>query len=98
LEVSRNFVRFLIEHQNFVPQDDGHKIHVAERCALKLKEIIENQNKKRERREILPRRSEIQLIKEDPLLGMREIQDSFKKAKEMAPQQRGYELEEFSLA
>jgi hypothetical protein len=98
LEVSRNFVRFLIEHQNFVPQDDGHKIHVAERCALKLKEIIENQNKERERREILPRRSEIQLIKEDPLLGMREIQDSFKKAKEMAPQQRGYELEEFSLA
>jgi hypothetical protein len=55
LEISRNFVRFVIEHQNFVPQDDGHKIQVAERCALKLKEIIENQNKEREQREIQSR-------------------------------------------
>ena len=93
LEISRNLVRFLIEHQNFVPQDDGHKIHVAERCALKLKEIIENENKEREQRELHPRKSEIQLVKEDSVLRMKEIQDSFKKAKDLAPQQRGYELE-----
>lgn len=42
LEISRNFVRILIEHKNFVPQDEKHRIEAAERTALKLKEIIRN--------------------------------------------------------
>src|SRR5258708_39964585 len=49
LEISRNFVRFLIEHKNFVPQGEGHKIEIAERCALKLGQIINDQNRERER-------------------------------------------------
>jgi len=51
LEISRNFVRFLVEHQSFVPQADGHRIEIAEHCALKLKAVIEDQKKERERLE-----------------------------------------------
>ena len=45
LEVSRNFVRFLVEHQNFTPQDEKHRIEKAEYAALKLKEIIREQER-----------------------------------------------------
>ena len=53
LEVSRNFVRFLVEHQNFVPDTKDHNIIVAEQCALKLKEIIAKQIKERETKDQL---------------------------------------------
>src|SRR4051812_5068048 len=43
LEVSRNFVRFLVEHKNFVPESEKHRIDIAETCALKLREIIQKQ-------------------------------------------------------
>ena len=43
LEISRNFVRFLVEHKNFVPISENHHIDIAETCALKLKEIINKQ-------------------------------------------------------
>lgn len=51
LEISRNFVRILIEQKTFVPQNEKHRIEVAERSALKLKEIIAQQEKDREYRE-----------------------------------------------
>jgi hypothetical protein len=51
LEISRNFVRALIEQETFVPQDERHRIEVAERAALKLKDIIVRQDKERENRE-----------------------------------------------
>lgn len=91
LEISRNFVRFLIEHRNFVPQADGHRIQIAETCALKLNRIIEQQTKDRELREVRPRKASGQLRKDDPLKAIREL---LIKAKDAAPQQRGYELEE----
>ena len=92
LEVSRNFVRFLIEHQSFVPQGDGHRIEIAERCALKLKAIIEDQKKERERREFQPRspRNEAQ---DDYAVRLKAVQDTFIRAKGLPPQKRGYELE-----
>ncbi|NIS17814.1 MAG: hypothetical protein GWN00_09130, partial [Aliifodinibius sp.] len=40
LEISRNFVRFLIEQKAFSPIKPEHRIDVAERSALKLREII----------------------------------------------------------
>ena len=40
LEISRNFVRLLIEHRKFTPQDAKHRIEKAEHSALKLKELI----------------------------------------------------------
>jgi hypothetical protein len=33
LEASRNFVRILVEHKNFVPQDPRHRVDIAERAA-----------------------------------------------------------------
>ncbi|MDR1895824.1 MAG: hypothetical protein LBR10_03440 [Prevotellaceae bacterium] len=47
LEISRNFMRVMIEHSNFVPLAEGHKIDIAETCALKLKQIIGEQRIKR---------------------------------------------------
>ncbi len=53
LEISRNFVRLLVEHKQFTPQDKNHKIDKAERCALKLREIIQRQKKKKEDKELI---------------------------------------------
>lgn len=91
LEVSRNFVRFLIEHKNFVPQGDGHKIEVAERCALKLRQIIDEQNQERDRKE--HQRITSKQSQPDPFAQLKAIQERFLKAKNLTPQQRGYELE-----
>jgi hypothetical protein len=49
LEISRNFVRLLVEHSNFVPLAEGHRIDIAETCALKLKQIIDEQRKQADR-------------------------------------------------
>src|SRR5687767_10373832 len=51
LEISRNFVRILIEHKNFVPQSKDHRVEIAERCSLKLREIIKQQQKEAEYRD-----------------------------------------------
>ncbi len=37
LEISRNFVRILIEHSGFTPQNEKHRVEIAERSALKLR-------------------------------------------------------------
>jgi len=57
LEISRNFVRLLIEHSNFVPLADGHRIDIAETCALKLKQIIAVQRKQAEYNQQIKRRA-----------------------------------------
>ena len=57
LEISRNFVRVLVEQRVFVPQAPAHRIEITERCALKLKEIIHQQRKEREGREEIQRRA-----------------------------------------
>jgi restriction endonuclease len=92
LEVSRNFVRFLVEHVNFVPQEDGHRIEVAERCALKLRQIIDEQNKERDR-QIERRRQTPAQTRPDTVKELTAIQGKFTRAKDLPAQQRGYELE-----
>jgi hypothetical protein len=93
LEISRNFVRFLVEHKSFVPQDDRHKIQVGEHCALKLKQIIQDQNRERERRDFSPVTAATDRSNQNSPSALRAIQESFTKAKDLPPQQRGYELE-----
>ena len=44
LEISRNFVRILIEQKMFVPQSEMHRVEIAERCSLKLRELIRQQD------------------------------------------------------
>ena len=58
LEISRNFVRILVEHKNFIPQDNNHRIEKAERVALKLKEIVNNQQKQQEYRDNIKNKAE----------------------------------------
>lgn len=92
LEISRNFVRILVEQRSFTPQNEKHRIEVAERCALKLREIIRQQEKDREYRESI-RIGAAKAAREtyDSKLG--ELRVRFAEALDLAPQQRGYALE-----
>jgi hypothetical protein len=92
LEISRNFVRFLVEHKNFVPQSDGHKIEIAETCALKLKEIIEEQRKQAEYNQGIKFRAS--QAKETDYHGeLLKIREWFLESEKLEPKARGYELE-----
>jgi len=92
LEISRNFVRLLVEHQGFTPQDEKHRIEKAEHCALKLKEIIQKQAKELEYRDSIRRKAERAQHEtyQDQLLRLR---DDFLGYNTLSPQKRGYALE-----
>ena len=92
LEVSRNFVRVLVEQKTFVPQSDKHRIEIAERCALKLKEIIQQQKKEREYKEEIQRRAR-EAKKEDYHGELLRIRDRFIAVMDLPEQERGYALE-----
>ncbi|MCL5024781.1 MAG: restriction endonuclease [Nitrospirae bacterium] len=92
LEVSRNFVRILTEHNNFVPQDEKHRVEIAERCALKLREIIAQQQKEAEYRDLI--RNKVQRAKkEDYHSQLLPLRAHFYETVKMDKQKRGYELE-----
>ena len=92
LEISRNFVRFLVEHKNFVPASEGHRIDLAESCALKLKEIIETQRHAAEHNQkIRARITEIKKVDYDSEL--LRVQRLFLDAEKLQGQDRGYAFE-----
>jgi hypothetical protein len=92
LEISRNFVRLLVEQRSFSPQDEKHRIDRAEHCALKLREIIRKQQEQKEYRESITRRAKDKSREtyEDQLL---RIRDDFMHYTKLNPQARGYALE-----
>jgi hypothetical protein len=92
VKISREFVRILIEHKNFVPQDPKHRIDVAERAALKLREMIAAQETDRERQNRAKQQSakEKKIGYDEQLIAVRE---SFERAMTLTPQQKGYALE-----
>ena len=92
LEVSRNFVRILIEQSGFTPQNEKHRVEVAERSALKLRELIRKQDADREYKDAI-RTSAAKATREtyDSKLG--ELRAKFAEAHELEPQKRGYALE-----
>lgn len=92
LEVSRNFVRILVEHKSFTPQDEKHRIEKAEKAALKLKDVIRNQQKDQEYKESVRRKAAKAQAESyhDQLLSLR---NDFVEYNEMKPQERGYALE-----
>ena len=92
LEVSRNFVRLLIEHRNFTPQDEKHRIEKAEHCALKLKEVIREQEVQKEYKDSI-RRKAAKASVENYQSQLLEIRDDFQHYNELKPQERGYALE-----
>ena len=89
LRISREFVRTLVEHKNFVPQDPKRRIEIAERAALKLRELIAAQEKEkgnRARQESVARPPSY-----DSQLAT--VRDEFNRAYSLDPQARGYALE-----
>lgn len=97
LEVSRNFVRLLVEHSNFVPISDGHKIDIAESCALKLKQIIASQNIEQEKKQFARSNNQIDSsIKYQQDISA--IKNDFLEAEKLEGQQRGYMFEKIFTA
>ena len=92
LEISRNFARILIEQKTFVPQDQKHRIDVAERCALKLHKIYAQQQKEYEERDRIKRQHQ-EKQKDNYESSLLLLQEKLSQAKELTPQKRGYELE-----
>ena len=92
LEISRNFVRILIEHRNFTPQDPKHRIEKAEHSALKLKDLIREQEVQKEYKESI-RRKAAKVSKETYQSQLLSIREDFQRYTELKPQERGYSLE-----
>ncbi len=92
LEVSRNFVRILVEHKNFVPQDPRHRVDVAERAALKLREMIRAQEQEREEKDCAKRQA-VAAPKRTYQQDLEAVREAFEKAHLLSPQQKGYALE-----
>lgn len=92
LEVSRNFVRLLIEQKSFAPQSQKHRTDIAERASLKLRSLIQEQEKSREYRENIRNRAE-RASKETYESKLGELRARFAEAHELQPQKKGYELE-----
>jgi hypothetical protein len=92
LEISRNFVRFLVEHKNFVPQSEKHRIEIAENAALKLKEIIEYQKQQTEyNHQIRVRAKESRKV--DYYNELLRVRDHFIEAEKLTGPERGYAFE-----
>lgn len=94
LEISRNFVRILIEHKNFVPQDAKHRIQVAERAALKLRELQQQEDDRDDRdyKERIRQKTEKAPL-ENYQTQLCRLRDVFVGANALPAQQRGYALE-----
>jgi hypothetical protein len=97
LEISRNFVRILIEHKNFVPQDAKHRIDVAERAALKLKQLIKEQDDQRESKERAQRAAAASAPKKTNAQELESIKEAFNTAHSLAPRAKGYALEKIVI-
>jgi hypothetical protein len=92
LEVSRNFVRILVEHKTFVPQDPKHRIEIAERAALKLKGLLTQQEKDREHKEAIKQRARKASV-EDYHSRLSAIREKFLSSQGLPSTERGYALE-----
>lgn len=92
LEISRNFVRILVEQENFAPRDKNHRIEIARHCQLELRELIRRQEKDREYKESI-RASAAKAARETYDSKLNELRTKFVEATQAEPQQRGYLLE-----
>lgn len=92
LEVSRNFVRILIQQESFTPQDGNHQVQKAQFSALRLKDLLAKQNREREAKQApasVPPKHTASSYASD----LAALQNRFFAAHSMSPQQKGYELE-----
>jgi len=95
LEISRNFARALVEHQNFVPQDSNHRIEKAQTASLRLKEVVTKQLKEKEIREAKKRKIR-ETAKDNYETKLIQLREKFIEIfKIESPQKRGLALEPF---
>ena len=92
LEISRNFVRILIEHKNFVPQNEKHRVDIAERCSLKLRELLAQQNKEQDNKQVARK-----VFVETYDSKLSTLRSEFEKIQSLEPNKRGYEFEKIFL-
>lgn len=95
LRISRGFVRTLIEHKNFVPQEERHRIEFAERAALKLRELIAAQENEKEQKERTKREAasaRIPTYHEQ----LAQVRDSFEQARKWSRDQGAMPLKKYS--
>jgi hypothetical protein len=92
LEISRNFVRVLVEQKAFTKQAPEHRVEIAERAALKLKEELVSQRNQQEVRE-RARRRDTQAQRESYDSQRSKLNYRFVDALKLQPQKRGIELE-----
>lgn len=92
LEVSRNFARILIEQKKFVARDTGHQVHRAQLASLKLKELHAKQSQEQDRKQAV-RKKTVKPVEESYEIRLEKLRDRFFAAHNMAPQEKGYELE-----
>jgi hypothetical protein len=97
LEISRNFVRTLVEHKNFVPQDQRHRIEIAERAALKLRELIRAQEIETEKKG-RDRRQAAATVKKTYHQELESIREEIDKANVLSGQAKGYALEKIFVS
>jgi hypothetical protein len=95
LRISREFVRTLVEHKNFVPQAPQHRIDIAERAALKLRELIAEQRADQEQKERAKRDALATNASKKPSYdeALSTVRTAFELAYSMEPKPRGYALE-----
>ncbi len=92
LEVSRNFVRILVEQGAFTPQNEKHRVEVAERCSLKLRELIRIQERDRDLRDSI-RATAARTQSDTYDVNIKQLQSRFSDAHSLPPQKKGYALE-----
>ncbi|MFK4447143.1 hypothetical protein ABH944_007410 [Caballeronia udeis] len=92
LEVSRNFVRLLIEQETFTPQDSGHQVQKAQLAALRLKDLQAKQNKEQEAKQAA-RSTSAKVAIDNYESKLARLQHRFLAAHSLAAQEKGYELE-----
>lgn len=93
LEISRNFVRILIDQKGFAPQSEKHRIEVAERCSLKLRIMIDEQEKNRQYKDSI-RASAEKATRDTFESKLADLRVKFSDSHSLAPQKKGYLLEE----
>ncbi len=92
LEISRNFVRCLIERENFNPQDSKHRIEISKDVSLKLKAIKQDQDKEKEAKKRIIKQTE-EIKQDNYYYQLSCLKNIFNQSYKSPPQKRGYELE-----
>lgn len=92
LETSRNFVRILLEQRVFEPVNPEHRIEVSKNCAIRLREILEQQKKDKEYRERIKQKAQ-EAKQEDYYSQLLKLRERFVESYKLIGQKRGYALE-----